>query len=236
MDNQRFKITFYNKHFTYISSELVTMLHDAGIEDINAFMKRKIKAYLNISIQSEEDVQLVKEKITEQEDTSVSRWVNNVILKHLKKQKYNFQIASMLCQDDILTREDVEDAQEAGYIRVCLTKEEFQKRYPDLDSSKVYYDNSFFAYIVYYDKEKYAMTELIGTPDAFLLPDKCKTIGEYAKKRIDAIYECYKQGKYDYFTYSNFIFYRNEILDMLIQDTEDKRIKAKLRKCKQITD
>lgn len=243
------KINLYNKHFAHISKTLFQRLEDKkGKIDISSYIKKKAKNDFGITIKSIEDVDRLSEIIEDNFYANTSEWLKEKIRNDLRLPTYPLNIDEMICLDDIRTHDDVKKVNEMGYLRIHFTADEFKKRFPELDTKKVFTDNlNTLPHLVYYDEDKFAMVELnVGFPPAVEhIPENMTmltaegfegTPGQYILEIIDYIYETLQSGDYQLYTFMNMKFYRNEILDFLIMKTDDVSIKRKLRRCKEIDD
>lgn len=251
MKNRK-KIIFFDNHFAYISDVLFQQLkQNKNINSINDYIKEKAKQQFGIDITNKEDIELLTQNIAENLYESNSDWLREKIRDDLGVNKYTNYLDDLLPLTDLQTKEDVNTAVADGYGLALFTESEFIHRFPLLEGSKVFFTNSrktLMPQIIYWDDEKHAIKEIVGgfthntidksienfhvlTPPNFEFPEEKSVL-----MSIDFIYEAYKNQDFEMFTYMSHPLYRNEILDRLMNNTEDEEVKLRLKKCKTIID
>lgn len=245
MTETRKKITLYNQHFAYITKNRYEKLANSkNVTDISEYVRRKAKQQFKLSIQNAQDVEELSKKIKVADYESNTEWLKDKIREDLKERPFKYYIDEMLCLDEIQNSEDIAMAKEAGYKNVCYTASEFKKRFPEMDTAKVFFDNvPYLSHTVYYDEDKHSMIEMtggypIGCTDfsfsnfKFMIhPNFSGSTGEYYLKAINEVYASFCTEQYDLFTFQNMQFYRNEILEKIITSTEDDELKKILKDC-----
>lgn len=239
---ERKKIMIFEKHFAYVSNELYELfMQKSKVKDMTDFIKKECYKDFDIVLEDLDDLLELKESIKENQlYNSPSDWLRDKIRETMHMSRYLKYIEDMVCLADIKCQEDIEEYQKNGY-NTMITCQDFHQKYPSLDVHKVFYDNTIMKNMVYYDSDKYAMVELYwgynqnkeDKPENYELfnPTIDMSVEEAILKKVDFIYETFQEGNYEYFTYLNFPFYRNEILDVIISKTDDKKKIDLLKKC-----
>lgn len=243
---ERKKINLFNIHFAYVNIPLLSELQKKN-PDINIidYIKYKSKQQFNIEPTSVNNVKKLIDIINDSVYyDNTSDWLKDCMRKDLHILTYEYYIDDMICLNDVKTEDDIKELQMKGYNPIC-TVEQFKEIFPLLDTSKVYFDNTILKRIYYYDSDKYAITEInIGYPlgaektyknlHIITPPDFDKSQEEAVLMRINYIYDSLQKEEYEWYTFQNAPFYRNEIIDRLIADTNDENTKLVLENCKNI--
>ena len=238
------KINICNRHFANINRKLYEEFMDkTAYKKVADFVRKQALEVFGINISSVKDVDMLISKIKEiPQFNNANDWLQFYMRSEIGMNRiYIKQIDDMLSLEYVKTKEDVKKYREMGF-NVVMTCQQFHQKFPLLDVSKVMYDNTFLANTVYYDAKKFAMIELYGgfeinkeqIPDNYTLlnPSEGTMSAEEAiLKKVDFIYSLFKKGDYEFFTYLNFPLYRNEIIDKIISETDDKQIISKLTEC-----
>lgn len=242
---ERKKIIIFEQHFAYISNELYELfMQKSKVKDMTDFIKNEAYKDFDIVLKDFKDLKKLKELIKENQSyNSPADWLRDKIRDHLQLGVYKKYIDDMVCLADVKTENDIKKYKKRGY-NTQITAQDFHQKYPLLDVNKVFYDNTILKNMVYYDSARYAMVELYwgynpnkeNKPENYELFNPAINMGveEGILKKIDFIYESFKEGNYEYFTYLNFPFYRNEILDIIISNSTDEKMIKQLRNCQNI--
>lgn len=238
------KVNLYNRHFANINEDLLLKLEiKKEYSTIPDYIRKKARQDFHIVISSPEDVDRLEQMILKNNYKNNSDWLREKIRNDIKAKTYRFALDELLCLDDIVTEADKMNAIQEGY-NIPFTRDEFKGRFPKLDTSKVFFDNTILRHIVYYDEEKFAMVEIMGgwipgeekTVDNYKILSPIEDSSEYILSAIKDIHRYFLNGEYEIFTFQNMSFYRNEILDKIIEKTDDTALKSRLKKCKQFID
>lgn len=243
MSESRKKILLFNQHFAYLNRRFYEQfLNEFEMIDFTGYIKTCAKKQFGVILNNVDDVKQLNEEIEAYNYDSPSDWLREKMRSSLGISGYRYYIDELLCLDDIKTKEDISDARKKGYNVICTAKQ-WTKKFPLLDTKKVFYDKTILGNTFYYDKEKYAMVEVYGGYPTEVkqefenytimpLESSCDAQQSILHK-IDFIYETLKEGNYEYYTFLNARLYRNEIIDNLIRNTTDKEVIRELRRCQQ---
>lgn len=246
MADSRIKINLFNQHFAYINKNLLSKLKvERKIDDISAYIRKKASQQFDINLKAIEDVKLLVNQIKSNHYDSASDWLREKVRSDLKLNKYHDYIDDMLCLDDIVTDDDIQNAKNNGFTQVNFTAAQFKKRFPLLETSKVFFNLTILHQTIYYDKEKKAIRDIpcgykLGQEHSIdnlciLVPPNFD--GPQEKSillAIDYIYDALQNENYEFYTYMSMPLYRNELLDELIMSIDDEEQKKRLYMCKEI--
>lgn len=243
MSESRKKILLFNQHFAYINRRFYDQFtNELGITDFTGYIKSCAKKQFGIILDSIDDVKSLNEEIEEYNYDSASDWLREKMRGSLGVSGYCYYIDELLCLDDIRTEDDISEARKKGYNVIC-TAEQWAKKFPLLDTKKVFYDKTILGNTFYYDKDKYAMVEVYGGystgakqefENYTIMPvESNRDAQKSILYKIDFIYNSLIEGNYEYYTFLNARLYRNEIIDNLIRKTTDKEVIKELRRCQQ---
>lgn len=244
------KITLYNQHFAFITQFHLNKLAEIkNVTNITEYIQEKVMKQFHLTLTEGNDIEELSKRIDEENYDSNTEWLVTKISEDINGVLVGNTIDEMLCLDEIQSIEDIAMAKEAGFDKAYYTASQLRKNYPDLDTSKIFFDNHpNYCHAVYYDKDKYAMIEMvegypIGCADflfknfMFMIqPSFSGEISEYYLRGIDEIYESFCKGQYELFASQNMQFHRNEILEKIIESTDDKNLKLRLKECQDFED